>query len=134
VRSGYTGGHLKNPTYEDVCSNKSGHAEAVEIVYDPGKISYAQLLDVFWSIHDPTTPNRQGPDVGSQYRSGIFFHTDEQEKLAQVSKKKLEESKKFKNAIVTEIVKAEEFYPAEEYHQDYYQKHGLVPTCHIPNR
>lgn len=131
---GYTGGNFKNPTYEDVCSNKTGHAEAVEIVYDPAKISYTELLDVFWSIHDPTTPNRQGLDIGSQYRSAIFFHTAKQEKLAAASKEKLEKSKRFKNKVVSEIVKAGEFYPAEGYHQEYYKKHGIKPTCHIPNR
>ena len=133
VKSGYTGGHLKNPTYEDVCSGKTGHAESVEITYDTAKISYSQLLDIFWSMHDPTTVNRQGPDVGSQYRSVIFFHTPTQQKLALTSKEKLANSKRFKERIVTEIVKAGEFYPAEEYHQDYYKKHGLKPTCHIPN-
>jgi peptide-methionine (S)-S-oxide reductase len=134
TRVGYTGGSFKNPTYEEVCSGKTGHAESVEIAYDPEKISYPQLLDVFWSIHDPTTPDRQGPDVGAQYRSVLFFHTPEQEKLARESKKRLEESKRFKNKIVTEIAQAGEFYPAEEYHQEYFKKHGLRPTCHIPNR
>jgi len=133
VRSGYTGGHFKDPTYEDVCSGKTGHAEAVEITYDPEKISYQQLLDAFWSIHDPTTLNRQGSDVGAQYRSAIFFHTSEQEKLAIASRDRLEKTKRFKRKIVTDIVKAGEFYPAEEYHQDYYKKRGLQPTCHIPN-
>jgi len=132
TRVGYTGGHFKNPTYEDVCSDKTGHAEAVEVIYDPVKISYEELLEGFWSIHDPTTPNRQGPDAGSQYRSAIFFHTPEQEKLAGISKEKLKMSKQFKNKIVTEIVKAGEFYQAEEYHQLYYQKRGIQPTCHIP--
>ncbi|MDD5561715.1 MAG: bifunctional methionine sulfoxide reductase B/A protein [Candidatus Omnitrophica bacterium] len=131
--AGYTGGNFKNPTYEDVCSGKTGHAESVEITYDPAKISYSQLLDIFWSIHDPTTPDRQGPDAGSQYRSAIFFHSPEQEKLALASKEKLERSKRFKSKIVTEIARAGEFYPAEEYHQDYFKKHGLRPTCHIPN-
>lgn len=133
VRSGYAGGNFKNPTYEDVCSGKTGHAESVEIIYDPGKISYSQLLDVFWSIHDPTTVNRQGPDVGAQYRSAIFFHTPAQEKLTLASKEKLEKSKRFKQRIVTEIVKAGEFYQAEGYHRDYYKKHGLKSTCHIPS-
>jgi peptide methionine sulfoxide reductase msrA/msrB len=129
---GYTGGHFKNPTYKDVCSDKTGHAEAVEIIYDSGQISYEELLEGFFSIHDPTTPNKQGPDVGSQYRSAIFFHTSKQEKLAREFIEKLEKSKWFKNKIVTEIVKAGEFYPAEEYHQMYYQKQGMKPTCHIP--
>jgi len=132
TRAGYTGGNFKDPSYEDVCSDKTGHAEAVEIIYDPDKISYAKLLDVFWSAHDPTTPNRQGPDVGSQYRSAIFFSTPEQEKEAAAFKDKLEKSKKFKGRIVTEIVKAEEFFPAEEYHQRYYEKKGIKCICNVP--
>jgi len=104
----------------------------VEIVYDPAQISYEELLDVFWRIHDPTTPNRQGPDLGSQYRSVIFFHTPEQERLAKASKSALEKSKRFRNKIVTEIVKAGEFYPAEQYHQQYYEKHRMKPACPIP--
>lgn len=133
TRAGYTGGHFKNPAYEDVCSDKTGHAEAVEITYDPAKISYEKLLEAFWSIHDPTTPNRQGADTGSQYRSVIFFHTSAQERLARQSQEKLEKSKRFRNKIVTEIVKAKEFYPAEEYHQQYYKKQGIKPACHIPD-
>ena len=132
TRVGYTGGHTKNPTYQDVCSHRTGHAEAVEIEYDPKKITYEKLLKVFWSIHDPTTPNRQGPDVGSQYRSAIFFHTPEQRKLAEESKKELEKSKRFKSPVVTEIAPAREFYPAEGYHQQYFEKQGISPTCHIP--
>ena len=128
--SGYTGGHTENPTYEDVCTGKTGHAEAVEIFFDPSKISYKELLEVFWKIHDPTTLNRQGPDIGSQYRSAIFYHSKEQEKLAGESKRKLEENKTFKNKIVTEIVKATEFYKAEDYHQNYYEKHG-INSCGI---
>ena len=112
--SGYTGGHTENPTYEEVCTGKTGHAEAVEVLFDSTKISYVDLLNVFWKIHDPTTLNRQGPDIGSQYRSAIFFYNEEQEKLVNESKRKLEESKTFKNKIVTEIVKATEFYKAEE--------------------
>jgi peptide methionine sulfoxide reductase msrA/msrB len=131
TRVGYSGGNFKNPTYEDVSSHKTGHAEAVEIIYDSAEFSYEKLLDVFWSIHDPTTPNRQGPDVGSQYRSVIFYHTLEQEEQAQRFKEKLEKSGKFKRPIVTEIVAAGDFYPAEEYHQRYFQKHGIKPTCHI---
>ncbi len=131
TRVGYTGGNFKDPTYEDVCSDKTGHAEAVEIIYDPDKISYEKLLDVFWSTHDPTTADRQGPDVGSQYRTAIFFHTPEQERIAKASKEKLEKSKKFGNRIVTEIVKAKEFFPAEEYHQKYYRKKGIKPACQI---
>lgn len=122
---GYTGGTTKNPTYEDVCTDKTGHAEVVEITFDPGKTSYEELLDVFWNIHDPTTINRQGPDIGTQYRSAIFYHSEEQKKQAEQSKKKLEESGKLKKKIVTEIVKATTFYPAEEYHQHYLAKQGL---------
>lgn len=131
VTSGYTGGNSKKPTYEDVCSGKTMHAEAVEIVYDPAKISYSELLDIFWSIHDPTTCGRQGADVGSQYRSAIFYHTAKQRELAEASKAKIERSGEFKNKVVTQIVRASEFYPAEEYHQRYYQKKGIKPVCHI---
>ena len=121
---GYTGGKFKNPTYEDVCTDNTGHAEAVQIQYDPSEASYEQLLDVFWSIHDPTTKNRQGPDMGSQYRSVICYHTSEQEAIAKKLKDELERSGRFKNKIVTEIVPASAFYKAEEYHQKYYQKRG----------
>jgi peptide-methionine (S)-S-oxide reductase len=124
--AGYMGGTLKNPTYEDVCTDKTGHAEVVEITYDPGKISYKDLLTVFWDIHDPTTKNRQGPDVGTQYRSVIFYHTLEQKAAAEQSKKDLEQSKKYKKKIMTEIAKATSFYPAEEYHQQYLAKNGLA--------
>jgi peptide methionine sulfoxide reductase msrA/msrB len=129
--AGYTGGALKNPTYEDVCTDKTGHAEAVQVEYDPGRVSYERLLEVFWSIHDPTTPNRQGPDRGTQYRSVIFYHTPAQAKAAQLSVQKLEKSGRFNSPIVTEIAPAGEFYPAEEYHQKYFQKRGIEPTCHI---
>lgn len=128
---GFMGGTLKNPTYKDVCTDKTGHAEVVEVEYDPTQVSYAKLLDVFWSIHDPTTPDRQGPDMGSQYRSVIFYHNLEQEKAARQSKEKLEQSGKYKRPIVTEIVPAGEFYKAEEYHQRYYEKQGIKPACHI---
>jgi peptide methionine sulfoxide reductase msrA/msrB len=131
VTSGYIGGDFPNPTYEDVSSGKTGHAEAVEVIYDPKLITYDKLLDLFWSIHDPTTLNRQGPDRGSQYRSAIFFNTKEQEELAKASKIKLERSGKFKDKIVTEILRAKEFYPAEEYHQQFYKKKGIKPACHI---
>jgi peptide-methionine (S)-S-oxide reductase len=124
--AGYTGGTLKNPTYEDVCTDKTRHAEVVEITYDADKISYEDLLTVFWDIHDPTTKNRQGPDVGTQYRSVIFYHTLEQKAAAEQSKKDLEQSKKYKKKIMTEITKATSFYPAEEYHQQYLAKHGLA--------
>jgi peptide-methionine (S)-S-oxide reductase len=123
---GYSGGTTKNPTYEDVCTDKTGHAEVVEITFDPQKISYNELLKVFWDIHDPTTKNRQGPDVGTQYRSVIFYHSSEQKAMAERSKKDLEQSKKYRKKIVTEITEAPTFYPAEEYHQHYLEKHGLA--------
>ncbi len=123
---GYTGGTLKNPTYEDVCTDKTGHAEVVELTYDPKIITYAELLMVFWDIHDPTTKNRQGPDVGTQYRSAIFYHSPEQQTTAELSKKNLEQKRKYSKKIVTEITKATTFYPAEEYHQQYLAKHGLA--------
>ena len=126
TRVGYTGGHTENPTYQDVCSHKTGHAEAVEVVYDPGKVSYERLLKLFWSMHDPTTPNRQGPDVGSNYRSAIFFHMPEQRAAAEKSKEELEKSKRFKSPIVTEIAAAGVFYPAEDYHQQYFEKRGIA--------
>ncbi len=122
---GYTGGSFENPTYEDVCSDKTGHAEAVQVDYDPERVSYEALLHLFWSIHDPTTPNRQGPDVGSQYRSAVFFHTPEQEAAAQASKQKLEASGRYLQPVVTEITPASTFYEAEEYHQRYFEKQGL---------
>jgi len=122
---GYIGGNLANPTYEEVCTDKTGHAEAVQVDYDPDVISYEELLDLFWSNHDPTSLNRQGPDVGYQYRSAIFVHDDEQKKIAEKSKEKLENSGRFQKPIVTEITPAPEFYKAEEYHQKYFQKHGL---------
>lgn len=123
---GYSGGRSKNPTYQDVCTDKTGHAEVVQVEYDPTKVSYQDFLKVFWDSHDPTTLNRQGPDVGTQYRSAIFFHTPEQEAAARESKAKLERSGRFKNPIVTEITPAPEFYPAEEYHQRYLEKRGLA--------
>ena len=122
---GYIGGKLANPTYEEVCTDTTGHAEAVQVEYDPNEISYDELLKVFWSNHDPTSLNRQGPDIGNQYRSAIFFHDEEQKKIAQKSKEDLEKSGKFQKHIVTEIAPAPEFYKAEEYHQKYFQKHGL---------
>lgn len=123
---GYTGGTTKNPTYEDVCTDTTGHAEVVEVTFDPNKVSYEELLTVFWDVHDPTTKNRQGPDIGNQYRSAIFYHTKEQKKQAEQSKKNLEKTGKYKKKIVTEITQATTFYPAEEYHQQYLQKHGLA--------
>ena len=121
---GYTGGQLPNPTYEEVCADKTGHAEAVEVEYDPNEISYEELLDVFWNNHNPTTLNRQGPDMGIQYRSAIFYHDDEQKAIAEKSKQTLGKSGKFENPIVTEIVPAPSFYKAEEYHQKYFKKCG----------
>jgi peptide-methionine (S)-S-oxide reductase len=121
---GYTGGNLENPTYEQVCTGKTGHAEAVEVTYDPAQVSYDQILEVFWKIHDPTTLNRQGPDIGSQYRSAIFYHTPQQRSAAKHSRKDLEKSGRFKKPIVTEIAPASSFYRAEEYHQRYLEKHG----------
>lgn len=128
TKVGYTGGTLTNPTYKDVCTGTTGHAETVEIEFEPEVISYEKLLKVFWKIHDPTTSNRQGPDIGTQYRSAIFFHTPEQEIIAKESKEKLEIYGDLKNKIVTQIVKADKFYCAEEYHQKYYEKNGIT-TC-----
>ena len=127
---GYMGGTLKNPTYRDVCTDKTGHAEVVEVQYDPAKVSYEELLKVFWENHDPTTLNRQGPDVGKQYRSVIFFHNPEQEAAALVAKEKLTRTGVYQRPIVTEIVPAAEFWRAEEYHQQYLEKRGLA-RCHI---
>jgi peptide-methionine (S)-S-oxide reductase len=127
---GYLGGRTNNPSYKDVCADETGHAEVVQVTYDPAKISYEQLLDVFWSAHDPTTLNRQGPDVGTQYRSAIFFHSPEQERMARASKEKAQASGKFRRPVVTEITPASTFYRAEEYHQKYLAKRG-VSHCHI---
>lgn len=122
---GYTGGQLPDPTYEEVCTDRTGHAEAVEVEYDPDEISFDELLNVFWNNHNPTTLNRQGPDIGIQYRSAIFYHNEEQKQLAEKSKKELDGSGKYSSPIVTEIVPAPKFYKAEEYHQKYFQKNGL---------
>jgi peptide-methionine (S)-S-oxide reductase len=119
---GFMGGDFKNPSYKDVCTGVTGHAEVVHLEYDPKVISYEKLLEVFWNIHDPTTLNKQGPDIGTQYRSVIFFHSEEQEKTANASKVKLEKSDKFKNKIVTEIKPAQTYYKAEDYHQQYFEK------------
>ncbi len=129
---GYTGGHGKDPTYEQVCSHTTGHAEAVQIEFDPTKVSYEKLLQAFWNLHDPTTVNRQGPDIGNQYRSAVFYNSPEQEKTAAALKKKLDRSGTFKRPIVTEIVPAKEFYKAEDYHQQYFEKRGMKPQCHLP--
>ena len=128
---GYTGGTLENPSYEDVCRGNTGHAEAVEVTYDPDKVSYERLLEVFWMNHNPTTSNQQGPDYGEQYRSVIFYHDEEQKGVAEKSKQELEKSGKWKNPIVTQIASAETFYRAEEYHQRYFEKAGINPTCHL---
>jgi len=122
---GYIGGQLLNPTYEEVCTDKTGHAEAVEVEYNPDEISYETLLDVFWNNHNPTTLNRQGHDVGIQYRSVIFYHNDEQKEIAEKSKQKLDKSGQYDRPVVTEIVSTPIFYKAEEYHQKYFEKHGF---------
>jgi peptide-methionine (S)-S-oxide reductase len=128
--SGYSGGHTPNPTYKDVCTDETGHAEVVQVAFDPEKVSYEQLLQAFWSMHDPTQVNRQGPDFGSQYRTAIFFHSPEQEAIAKKSRAAKEASGKFKRPIATEITPAGPFYRAEEYHQKYLEKRG-VSTCHF---
>jgi peptide-methionine (S)-S-oxide reductase len=127
---GYSGGKTENPTYEEVCSDETGHAEVVEVEYDPSKVSYDRLLDVFWNGHDPTQRNRQGPDVGTQYRSAIFFHTPDQEAAARASRERLEKSGRFPRPIVTEITPAGPFWRAEEYHQKYFEKRG-GGSCHV---
>jgi peptide-methionine (S)-S-oxide reductase len=128
--SGYSGGHTENPTYKDVCTDQTGHAEVVQVTFDPSKVGYEQLLEVFWRIHDPTQVNRQGPDFGKQYRTAIFFHTPEQRALALKSKQALEASGKFKRPVATEITPAGAFWRAEEYHQRYLEKQGRE-SCHI---
>ena len=125
TKVGYIGGQLPNPTYEEVCTDKTGHAEAVQVEYDPDEISFEELLDVFWKNHNPTTLNRQGPDVGIQYRSAIFFHDEKQKDVAEKSKQTLDSSGVFNNPIITQIIPAPIFYAAEEYHQKYFKKHGL---------
>jgi peptide-methionine (S)-S-oxide reductase len=130
TRVGYAGGSFDNPTYKDVCSGRTGHAESVEVTYDPTRISYDQLLGVFWEIHDPTTLNRQGPDFGSQYRSVIFFRTSEEEAAARDSRDRLQRSGKHSREIVTEIAPASHFWEAEDYHQQYFEKRG-VSHCRV---
>jgi peptide-methionine (S)-S-oxide reductase len=130
TRAGYIGGSVPNPSYEQVCGHRTGHAEAVEVDYDPARVSYDELLTVFWEEHDPTQLNRQGPDVGDQYRSAIFVHDDEQEAAAQASKARLAQSDRFRRPIVTQIAAAPTFYPAEDYHQQYLEKRGLA-ACHL---
>ncbi|MGH9406532.1 MAG: peptide-methionine (S)-S-oxide reductase MsrA [Terriglobia bacterium] len=131
TRVGYTGGAFAHPTYHDVCTDRTGHAEAVEVTYDPARVSYGELLNIFWEHHDPTTPNRQGPDVGTQYRSAIFYHSPEQESAARAAKDRVGKSGAFRRPVVTEIVPAGEFWPAEDYHQQYLEKRGLA-KCHTP--
>jgi len=127
---GYMGGSLENPTYKDVCSGRTGHAEVVEVIYDPAQVSYNELLKIFWDNHDPTTLNRQGPDVGKQYRSAVFYHTPEQNAAAMAAKEKLQSSGRYRRPIVTEITPASPYYLAEDYHQQYLEKRGLA-SCHI---
>ena len=130
---GYAGGHTENPTYRDVCSHGTGHAEVLRVEFDPAKVTLEQLLEVFWAMHDPTQVNRQGPDVGDQYRSAIFTTSDEQQRLAEASRDAAQE--RFDRPIATEIEPAGPFYPAEDYHQQYYDKNGHEPYCHvIPRR
>ena len=129
VNSGYSGGHTPNPDYESVCSGTTGHAECIQVVFDPGKLSYDRLLEIFWNTHDPTTLNRQGNDIGTQYRSVVFYHDDLQYHEALSMMKKLEASGIFKNPIVTTLEPFKQFYPAESYHQDYYRLNGRAPYC-----
>ena len=124
MASGYAGGNTENPTYKEVCTDTTGHAEVVEVEFDAARVSFDQLLEVLWNTHDPTTPNRQGPDMGSQYRSAVFFHNPEQQAAAEASVKRLSVSGRFANPVVTEITPAPRFYRAEEYHQRYFEKHG----------
>ena len=131
VAVGYAGGTVDQPTYRMVCSGKSGHAEVVRVEYDPSRVSFEKLLELFWQIHDPTTLNRQGPDIGTQYRSVIFYSDDRERATAEESKRRLDESGKFRRPILTQIVPAAEFFPAEDYHQRYYEKMGMAPSCGI---
>jgi peptide-methionine (S)-S-oxide reductase len=130
TRVGYIGGHTESPTYKEVCTDSTGHAEAVEVDFDPAKVRYADLLKVFWENHDPTQVNRQGPDWGTQYRTAIFFHSPEQQAEAQASKEALEKAHRFSKPIATQIVPAVTFFPAEDYHQQYLEKRSLA-SCHI---
>ncbi len=131
VTSGYSGGHVPNPTYKQVCTGTTGHAEVSQIVYDPSRISYPELLEVFWKTHDPTTPNRQGNDVGTQYRSVIFYHNDQQKQLAEHYKRALDSAGAFNAPIVTQIEPFTVFYKAEDYHQNYYNENGDQPYCQL---
>jgi len=129
TRVGYTGGSLRNPSYEEVCTGTTGHAEAVEVLFDPSEISYQDLLAVFWKIHDPTTLNRQGPDIGDQYRSAVFYHSPEQKKILEASLAEIEKKHLFSRPVVTQVVPVETFYAAEDYHQRYLEKQGRF-RCH----
>jgi len=129
VKAGYSGGHTQNPTYEQVCSHTTGHAEVVQVIFDPDRVTYDQLLEVFWAMHDPTQVDRQGPDIGDQYRSVIFAHTDEQRQAAEASRERAQT--RFQAPIATKIEPLQEFYPAEDYHQRYYEKTGHEPYCHV---
>ena len=129
VVSGYTGGRVANPTYKEVCTGRTGHNEVIQVTFDPAVISYEELLEIFWKTHDPTTLNRQGNDSGTQYRSGIYTQTDEQQRLAEAYKQKLTAASAFDGPITTEIMPLKEFYPAEDYHQNYYNQNGNQPYC-----
>jgi peptide-methionine (S)-S-oxide reductase len=131
VTSGYSGGQVANPTYEQVCNGTTGHAECLQVIYDPKIISYDELLEVFWEVHDPTSLNRQGNDVGTQYRSAIFYHSEEQRQKAEHYKEELNKNKAYDKPIVTEITAFSKFYPAEDYHQDYFRLHGSQPYCSL---
>jgi peptide-methionine (S)-S-oxide reductase len=132
--SGYSGGHVANPSYEQVCTGETGHAECLQVIYDPTVISYDELLEVFWEVHDPTSLNRQGADYGTQYRSAIFYHNEAQKEKAEHYKAELNKSKAYDKPIVTEITAFTKFYPAEDYHQDYYRTHGSYPYCSMVSR
>jgi peptide-methionine (S)-S-oxide reductase len=134
VAVGYAGGDLAKPSYRQVCTGKTGHAEVVQVEYDPARVTFAQLVEVFWQIHDPTTLNRQGPDFGTQYRSLIFYSDEDERKAAEESKRRLDESGQLGRPVVTQIVPAAEFYRGEEYHQRYYERMGIAPTCGIHGR
>lgn len=129
VKSGYSGGNVKNPSYKEVCNGTTGHAEVIQLTYDKSKISFDELLEVFWKTHDPTTMNRQGNDVGTQYRSAVFYHNEEQKQIAEGYKKKLNEAKAYPNPIITEIVPFTNYYPAEDYHQNYFNQNGNQGYC-----
>jgi len=131
VIPGYSGGQTKSPTYEQVCSDTTGHAEAIQITFEPDVISYVEILKIFWQIHNPTTLNRQGHDIGSQYRSVIFYHNEEQRKIAEKSKKDLQDAHIWPDPIVTEIIPVDEFYPAEEYHKNYFRNHPESGYCQL---